>query len=507
MSAPSRALPQRPSLRYLKLEAKRRVCSGEWPALHDAQLAIAREHGLPSWTALKRLVAEPQTECHALTHLRWLISRFADADRPGWTAPAEAEFREHFADRFLTRTPAERLATVVAGYAADLRADVSLTPVTPLMAVAGIEGLHVVAMTEAAPPHRLTTLETIPLGSRITDIRVADPATRTAGEVPEHVARVAERALTRLGLPGLVAAGLHERRHGAAGGDGSWALARGWADLDTREALDPDQVFPAAAVTTLVTAVALLRLVADGRVGLADPASRHLRSIRLADEGVTLGELLTHTSGVPTPNELIAPRVPPLEDQCGPVLAVGTDRGSFRFSLGGYAAVGQVIADVTGSPYTEAVGRLVLEPLGMASSSFPDAPPGGAAAGYAVTRDGSFQATAPGVCTLTAAAGLWTTAPDLVRFCLGWPSLLPPPLAREALAPRVSRAPHPGHVGLGWLIAPDGDLAGCAGATPGSCVSVLIRSSDGAAQVTMTNRQIPIEPVGVAALGATGESR
>jgi CubicO group peptidase (beta-lactamase class C family) len=494
MNAPLRALPQRPSLRYLKLEAKRRVDSGEWPTLHDAQLAIAKEHGLRSWTALKRLVDRPQTDSRALPHLRWIITRFADAGRPAWTAPSEAELREHFTDQFLARQTAEHLVTLIAGHAADLRADVTLTAVSPLMAVANIEDLHVVAMTEADPPHRLTGLTRIPLGNRITDPRVAEPTTQVAGEVPAHVLSVAKRALTRLGLPGLVAAGRHQPA------EQPWALARGWADLDTGEVLTPDQALPAAAITTLVTAVAVLRLVAAGRVGLTDPARRHLRSIGIADERVTIGELLTHTAGVVTPTELIAARVPRLEDLCGPVLAAGQDRGSYRFSLGGYAALGQVIADVTGVPYAEAASRLVLEPLGMASSSFPDTPPEPAGTGYEVAEDGSFRPADLAVCTLRAAGGLWTTAPDLARFCLGWSSLLPPPLAREALRPRVDRGPQAGHVGLGWLISPTGDLAGCAGAVPGWSVSLLIRLSDGAAQVTMANRQMPIEPIGVAAL-------
>jgi CubicO group peptidase (beta-lactamase class C family) len=500
MSAPSRALPERPSLRYLKLEAKRRVCSGEYPTLHDAQLAIAREHGLRSWTGLKRLVTEPQTECHAVTHLRWLAAGFVDADQPAWIAPGEAEFREHFTDRFLARVPAERLAATVAGYAVDLRGAVIITPVTPLMAVADIEGVHVIAMTAADPPHRLNAIERIPLGSRITDVRVAEPPTWTDGDVPEHVRGVAGKALTGLGLPGLVLAGVAGVA-GRAGPDGqSWALARGWADLDTGEVLTPGHLFPAGAVTTLVTAVAMLRIVADGGVALDDPASRHLRSIRLSDDEVSIRELLTHTGGVVTPTELFAASVPRLTDRFGPVLECDTTRGSFRFSLGGYAALGQVIEDITGSRYADAIRRLVHEPLGMSSSSFPGGYPPGAVVGHEVAEDGSFLAMDTSVCTLTAGGGMWTTASDLVRFCLGWESLLPAALAGDALRPQVGRASHPGHVGLGWLVAPDTDLVGSAGGTPGTGVSVLIRRSDGAVQVTMANRQIPVEAVGVAAL-------
>jgi hypothetical protein len=61
MSDQSRQFPRQPSLRYLKLEAKRRLAAGEFSTLHDAQLAIAREHGLSSWTMLKQHV-ESQTE-------------------------------------------------------------------------------------------------------------------------------------------------------------------------------------------------------------------------------------------------------------------------------------------------------------------------------------------------------------------------------------------------------------------------------------------------------------
>ena len=93
MSDQSRQFPSQPSLRYLKLEAKRRLAAGEFSTLHDAQLAIAREHGLSSWTTLKQHV-ESQTEsqprpagpaAYALDQVRWVIARFAEADRPaGW---------------------------------------------------------------------------------------------------------------------------------------------------------------------------------------------------------------------------------------------------------------------------------------------------------------------------------------------------------------------------------------------------------------------------------------
>jgi len=65
MSDQPRPLPGQPSLRYLKLEARRRLAAGEFGTLHDAQLAIAREHGQPSWAALKQLI-EAASSCWAI---------------------------------------------------------------------------------------------------------------------------------------------------------------------------------------------------------------------------------------------------------------------------------------------------------------------------------------------------------------------------------------------------------------------------------------------------------
>src|SRR5262245_47807469 len=98
MTDQPRSLPGQPSLRYLKLEARRRLADGEFTALHDAQLAIAREHGQPSWTALKQLIESrvAQLGHPALTHLRWVTTRFGGADGPEWTAPDDGELREHF---------------------------------------------------------------------------------------------------------------------------------------------------------------------------------------------------------------------------------------------------------------------------------------------------------------------------------------------------------------------------------------------------------------------------
>src|SRR6266545_1410739 len=154
-----RSLPRRPSLRYLKLEAKRRLAAGEFAALHDAQAAIAWEHGLPNWTALKQLICgQAQQQSHALAQVRWVIARFRDAGEPGWIAPDDDELRLHFDDQFLSEVPAAELIAAITSVAADLREEPTVIGQAPLSAHIQIGGLEVFAAAEANPPHRLTSI-------------------------------------------------------------------------------------------------------------------------------------------------------------------------------------------------------------------------------------------------------------------------------------------------------------------------------------------------------------
>ncbi|MCT2584840.1 hypothetical protein [Actinophytocola gossypii] len=158
MSDQSRALPDQPSLRYLKLEAKRRLSTGEFATLDQAQLAIAREHGMPSWTTLKQHI-----ESHALTQMRWVVSRFATADAPEWAPPSNEELRRHFDDRYLSLVPQDWLIRLLRTVAKQLREDLADVRAEPLLLHARVGDLRVEAATEADPPYRLRQLEFHPL--------------------------------------------------------------------------------------------------------------------------------------------------------------------------------------------------------------------------------------------------------------------------------------------------------------------------------------------------------
>ena len=485
-----RPLPGQPSLRYLKLEARRRLAAGEFGTLHDAQLAIAREHGQPSWTSLKELIDSrlAQLGHPALLQLRWVISRFGGAGEPGWTAPADGELREHFTSDYLGQDMTGKLAEMFTRRAARLREELVVTLDNPLHARARVGGMQFEADAEPEPPHRLKSFREYLVGSQVTDARVAAPPSQSSGAVPFAAAETAAAGFGELGLAGLVLAG-------GAPGKAGWAIARGWADLDRAEPLRPGHRFPAYGVTRLITATAVLRLAAEDRIGLDDAANDHLRSVRLADGEVTVRQLLSYSGGVDNPaaGRGYADTVPVFASLLGPVLTCGHARGTASPGRhGDYAALGQLIADVTGSDYAGAVARLVLRPLGMTGSTFPVSWPHDdpdAVTGYELEPDGTFLPDLDDVAAIPAAAGLWTTAADLVKFGTGWSSLLPGELAGEALRPQAAEAPGPGQAGLGWRLNTARGSAFQVGSGPGGSSSLIVRPGDGRAYVALANRK------------------
>jgi CubicO group peptidase (beta-lactamase class C family) len=492
MPAQERPLPGQPSLRYLKLEAKRRLAAGEFATLHDAQLAVAREHGQPSWAALKQFVAAPAAAgSPAIAQLRWVIARFSGAGSPGWAPPGENELREHFDDQFLAAVPAGALAEMITSAAPAWRGEVVVIAHTAHAVRARIGCLDVTASAAPDPPHQLTGLRALVLGGVTADPRAAAPPPhRTSGGVPGWAEEAAKAVLGELGLPGVVLAG-------GSPGAPRWALAAGWADLDRGEALQASHRLPASGVSGLVTAVAVLRLVAAGHVGLDDPANDYLRTVRLADDTVTVRELLTSTGGVDSPAgpELLADQVPDLAAVTGPVISCGGPRGVVQPSNGGIAALGQLLAEVTATPFAAAAARLVLRPLGMSESSFPaTAAEFGpcAVSCYEMGVKGLFVPVPAKVCTLPAAGGLWATPSDLVRLGARWASLLPAELARDALAAVPGSGGGQLRAGLGWYFTPRGDMAFSSGALPGSTASLLVRVRDGRVLVAMTTRLMPV---------------
>ena len=295
-----------------------------------------------------------------------------------------------------------------------------------------------------------------------------------------------------LAIPGLVA---------AVGHDGELLLHRayGVSDVETGVAMTADRPFPVASHSKTFTAALVLRLVEQGLVRLDDHLSRWLPTVdqRLGD--VSIGELLSHSSGVtrdgadcdfwqldrpfPTAAELLAAAAPVL----------GRNE-RFKYSNVGFALLGQVVEAVCGEPFAVAVTREVVAPLGLTATS---ADPAGrdCPTGYTARRGGAHRVPLPLPATsaFAPATGFCATAADLVTFatalCDGEAALLGAD-TRRAMR-RVAWVGERGDddYGMGLMTSMVGDrrIHGHGGAFPGFITATRFDAGERVVTVALCN--------------------
>lgn len=194
-----------------------------------------------------------------------------------------------------------------------------------------------------------------------------------------------------------------------------------------------------ASGSKVFTALAVLRLVEEGRLALDAPVRPLLGDdLPLIDEAVTIEHLLTHTSGigdyldesadgeiddyilaVPVHTLTTAEAFLPVLDGFPQAFPPGE---RFAYCNGGYVVLALIIERVTGEPFHEVVRRLVFEPAGLARTDHLrlDELPGDAAVGY--LYDQGDRANTLHLPVLgNGDGGAFTTAADMHAF---WRSLV-----------------------------------------------------------------------------------
>jgi CubicO group peptidase (beta-lactamase class C family) len=171
-----------------------------------------------------------------------------------------------------------------------------------------------------------------------------------------------ESALAAARVPGAVVAWAHD--------SGPPEIATFGADADGLP-LDREGLFPVASITKLATALAVLRLVDQGRLGLDDELAAHLPDAAATGPGVTLRRLLSHTAGLPLD---VAPGLAPYRPGLDwPALAsaclataLAREPGTYvQYSNTGYGLLAAVVERTTRASFPAALLELVLDPLGV----------------------------------------------------------------------------------------------------------------------------------------------
>lgn len=193
-------------------------------------------------------------------------------------------------------------------------------------------------------------------------------------------------------------------------------------------------VFQMASVSKWVTAWGVMALVEQGAIDLDVPVSRYLTrwtlpESRFDNDDVTVRRLLSHTAGLtdglgymgfepgqPVQDlpESLAHAADAMDGASGTVRVGARPGARWKYSGGGYSILQLMVEDVTGQPFASYMQRTVLDPLGMAHSTFSWDDRGGAE--LATFYDNDLEPALHYRFTALAAASLYSSANDGVRF-------------------------------------------------------------------------------------------
>jgi CubicO group peptidase (beta-lactamase class C family) len=269
-------------------------------------------------------------------------------------------------------------------------------------------------------------------------------------------------APSRANLAGRLATAMS--RAGSAGAvAGVWAdghrdiAAAGLADWETGQTLAPSTRLPIASVTKPIVATAAIRVWQTRGIPIGAPLVDLLPDLAddwRASRRLSLRHLLSHTSGLRT-------QLPPATLAGYAYAAGGLTRSvrdtvhsgqsrpvgsAWQYCNPGFALAGHALGVVAGIGLDAALRQYVLEPAGMADTSF-----GGAQASGHID---AVPVRGPYPRALRPAAGLVTTVDDLLsfaQFACDDPSL-------AVTGEPVAASTIGGRYGLGWILGRGGRL-------------------------------------------------
>jgi len=246
------------------------------------------------------------------------------------------------------------------------------------------------------------------------------PAILTPGNwdyLKAHLRWHIRRGMRKAGIPGLSIALVDDQQL-------IWAEGYGHANRDDRVPATPETVYQIGSITKVVNALAVMQLVEQGRMDLDRPITEYLPEFSMRTRWpqaapITPRALLCHHAGLPTyllkgffSDQSLSELLHALRDEH---LAF-EPHTVFNYSNLGPNLLGLAVERITGLPYTEAVQRQLLAPLGMRHTGF--APDGHIGVHMACGYVHDTPALPTPVRDIPA-GGLYSNVLDLARFMRG----------------------------------------------------------------------------------------
>jgi CubicO group peptidase (beta-lactamase class C family) len=154
--------------------------------------------------------------------------------------------------------------------------------------------------------------------------------------------------------------------------------AFGTSSVEFKVKASVDTLFSVASVSKSFTSVALMTLVEAGKLKLDDSIDQQFADLPAAWQGVTIRQLLNHTSGIPdilvnenttnTIAETSTDAIRLLRDN--PLLFAAGSQSQYNQT--GYMLLGMLIEKISGMTFAQYVAKTQFEPLGLRHALFAD---------------------------------------------------------------------------------------------------------------------------------------
>jgi D-alanyl-D-alanine carboxypeptidase len=280
--------------------------------------------------------------------------------------------------------------------------------------------------------------------------------------------------------------------------NGKIVLDQAWGMADETNHIQNtvDTQFCIGSMNKMFTAVAILQLVGQGKLGLDQPIATYWPDYPNRDlaSHVTIRELLSHTGGT---GDIFTPEYEAHREETRTLAdyvrlfgsrPVAFEPGSrMEYSNYGFILLGRMIELVSGEAYQKYVQEHIYQPAGMMhTDSRPEVDHvNGRAIGYTPRQNGLVPNTEGMPWSGTSAGGGYSTVRDLFLFAEALQSgkLLDPGLLREATQSSAMRADY----GMGFYVLPNGGY-GHGGGAPGINGELHILPHSGYVLVALANR-------------------
>lgn len=156
----------------------------------------------------------------------------------------------------------------------------------------------------------------------------------------------------------------------------------GIAELSTREKISPTTNFRLASLTKQFTAMAIMLLVRDGKLGYDDRLTDVFPAFPAYGKAITIRQMLNHTSGLIDYEDIMAQKyhgvpeekIPQIHDSG--VLELLQQQTTTRFAPGtrweysnsGYVLLGLVVQQRSGMSFGDFLSRRIFQPLRMTNT-------------------------------------------------------------------------------------------------------------------------------------------